>query len=352
MNVILKSVGKVVNKVLNPFGLQVVRRGELSEPPNVEGRPVVRDPIVLPVGAEEYLRSDNPHLIELRSRYGRHDAIRHSVWQAGYLSRELTLSHFRGDNAYIWQVRKTGPDPLIAYALTTYYAKETDRLNLFHHLKEDGQFGVVTFQINDDLLVSRDLLDSILEINFLERQLKLSQMVSPIILDIGAGYGRLAYRMVSALSNVKAVYCTDGVAESTFLCEYYLRYRKVDDRAKAVPIDEIEEVLSRNRIDIATNIESFTECTIQSITWWLDLIKKYRVRYLMILPDFRDRLVSKELDGSTIDFRPLIEERGFDLIANEPIYKGASCLTAYGLYPDRAFLLFCNRHASMPQIVR
>lgn len=344
----MREIANIVNRVLDIFGVKIIRSRTIQEI-KVREEPTLH-PVSglekLPAGAQEYLRLDSPRLIELKERYRNHRDTRHSVWQDSYLGRDLTLSHFRGDNAYIWQTRNTGSDPLLQYSLTGYYVKDIDRLGLFNRLEEDGQFGAVTFRFNEDKIISRDLLDSILEINFLERQLQISKMTSPVFLDIGAGYGRLAYRLVSALPNIKTVFCTDGVAESTFLCEYYLKFRNVGDRAKAVPIDEIEEILSGNHIDIATNIESFTECTIESITWWLDLIQRYRVRYLMIIPDYRDALLSRESDGSKVDFRPLIEERGFDLIATEPIYGSATSVTAYGLYPNRAFLLFRNRAAA------
>jgi hypothetical protein len=298
-----------------------------------------------PAGAAEYLRSDNPRLIELKKRYKGHPAIQHSVWTDMYLHRELNLSSFRADNAYIWQTRRVGTDPAVQYLLTTYYAKEIDKLGLLNRLEEDGQFGAVTFNFNDQFTVSRDLLDSILEINFLERQLRISQMPSLTLLDIGAGYGRLAHRLACALPNLKTAFCTDAVAESSFLCDYYLNFRGVADRAKAIAIDEVEATLSQNSVDIVTNIESFAECPVASITWWLDLIQKYRAKYLMIIVE-GTALLSLEPDGSRIDFQPLIEARGFELMTVEPIYGSATSLSKYGLYPNRPYFLFRNRSAS------
>jgi hypothetical protein len=193
---------------------------------------------VLPKGAAEYLNAGNPRLMDLKRRYKGHPAAMHSLWKDTYIQAELDFSTFRGDNAYIWQTRQINANLVMQYLLTAYHVKDVDQLNLFDRLREDGQFGAVNFSFNDQIVVSRDLLDSILEINFLERHLRISQMAAPVVLDIGAGYGRFAYRMVNALPNLKTVYCTDAVAESTFLCDYYLNFRGVGDRARAIPIDE------------------------------------------------------------------------------------------------------------------
>ena len=149
----------------------------------------------------------------------------------------------------------------------------------------------------------------------------------------------LAWRLSITM---EAAFCVDAVAESTFICDYYLGFRGVADRARTIPLDQIESILKKNRIDIVTNIESFAECTVQSITWWLDLLEKYEARYFMIAIE-GESLLSREVDGSRIEFQPLIEQRGFELIAREPIYGSATSVAAYGLYPNRLYFLFRNK---------
>ena len=100
----------------------------------------------------------------------------------------------------------------------------------------------------------------------------------------------------------------DAVPESTFLCEFYLKYRGLGDRAQIVPMDELEQRLSS--YDLALNIHSFSECTYASIEWWLRKLKQLRVRYLMIVPNSPTRFLSTEVDGSQRDFAPLLEELG------------------------------------------
>jgi hypothetical protein len=296
------------------------------------------------------LRADHPRLAELRARYAAHPIGRgHSAWTDQYLAREVRLPYFRGDNAYIWQTRaiagESPLDPAVKYLLTSHYCQDIDALGCWSRLDEDGQFGVLTFPFKRRR-VSRDLLDSILELNFLERHIGISRMAAPTVLDIGAGYGRLGHRLAQALPQLRYALCTDGVAMSTFLCEYYLRFRGVTDRVRAIPLDEIEETLRVTPIDIVTNIESFSECTIRTIDWWIDLIATAGVTYLLVQPNYRDALESLELDGSKLDFRPVIESHGFDLVASESIYRPGDDMSKFGLYPDRAHVLFRNRNAT------
>lgn len=341
----LSSMVQIFNATLKPLDIAVVRRSRFLERFKeyddnyhkgrfVEGQ--------LPASAVEYLRYDNPQLIEYKRRYEGHPAARHSVWNSKHLDKQLNLTSFREDNAYIWQSRGVGFDLLVAYAFSTYYVKEMDALGLLGKLDEDGLFGAVTFKMDHAKIVSRDLLDSVVEINFLERHLKLTQMPSVSVLDIGAGYGRLAYRLVKSLSNIKLVLCADAVPESTLLCQYYLGYRGVSDRAKAVPLDRIEETLRANPIEIVTNIHSFQECTVESISWWLDVISRCEIRYFM-LAHYKDELLSKESDGTKKDFRPLLEMRGFELVAKEPVYPPGTLAATYGLYPERWYYLFRNK---------
>ena len=336
---------EIVNRSLRSFDIAIVRRSHYLEKTKEADVSQYRNRFVVkPIApdAGEYLRSDNPLLVEYKRRYEGHPATVHSVWKTRHIETQVSLSSFRADNAYIWQSRDIKLNPLISYAFTAYYVKDIDALGLMGKLDEDGSFGAISFTMDMDngKTVSRDLLDSIWEINFLERHLKLSNMPSVTVLDIGAGYGRLAYRVAKSLPNLKIILCADAVPESTFLCQYYLNYRGVSDRAKAVPLDTIEEVLP-NSIDIVTNIHSFQECTFASISWWLDVISRREIKYFM-LAHYKDELLSREPDGTVRDFRPLLEMKGFKLVSKESVYAPYTLASTYGLYPDRWYYLFLN----------
>jgi putative sugar O-methyltransferase len=293
---------------------------------------------VLPERASDYLRPDNPRLSELRRRYENHPASRHSIWSQHYLTTQLRLDRFREDNVYLHQRRRAGRD---SYLLTARYVQSVDKLGLLHKLGDDDAFGNYVFGFDGGLPVSRDLLDSVLEINFLDEHLDLKGRSSPLILDIGAGYGRLAYRLVQAIPNLEAVLCADAIAESTFLSEFYLKFRGCETKAKVLPLDEVEAGLSNRRIDIALNVHSFGECSLESIRWWLDLISARQIPYLFIVPN-GEKLHSWEADNARFNYAPLILERGYKLIAKQPNYAHSVTVRRYGLYPCYYYLFARN----------
>jgi hypothetical protein len=284
-----------------------------------------------PPSLETLLRPDNPRLAELEERYQGHPAASASCWTDEFVDREIDLQAFRGDNAFVWQRHRTLE---AQYGLTTYYVRERDHMRLLDRLEEDGLFGADCFEV-DGKLVSRDLLDSVLEVEFLARYLDIGSKPTSI-LDIGAGYGRLAHRATAALPNVTYT-CTDGVALSTFLSEFYLAFRGVKN-ANVVPLDEAEDQLSGKAFDVAVNVHSFSECPISSIEWWLDLVVAAGVRDLFIVPNTGSRLVSSELDGRPVDFRSAIEERHFKLLVQTPKYSDSAFLQKHGIFPAEYFL--------------
>lgn len=338
---VLKTAARsTADALLGRFDMALVRRSywrQLLEEDSRQQRPSFKQS-PLPDGTREYLQPDNPRLRELKQAYLGHPATNHSKWTPQHVTSGLHLGFFRGDNVYIWQVRDKTTEG--RYVISTYYVKMHDRLGLLARLEEDELFGIHTFEV-DDHAVSRDLLDSILEINFLDETLNLSGLSKPNILDIGAGYGRLAYRMVKALKNIGHVYCTDAIPESTFLCEYYLRFRGVDGQATTVPLHQVQSFLEKHPVDIATNIHSFSECSFTSICWWLDLLKSNRVRYLMIAPNIEKdgpRLLSREAEGEPIDFLPAITSRGYQLVACHPKYRHSPSAQKHGVFPTHYYL--------------
>lgn len=292
-------------------------------------------------GPDSYLRAENNRLRELIERYNDLSipAVSASRWSRDYIDNEVNLKEFRGDCAYVWQLRDGNQEH--HHVVTALYTQSIDTLGLFNLLQEDSAFGALVHSYNDRYTISRDFLDSINEILFLERHLKVSTIDNLNVLDIGAGYGRLAHRMAVGLPNLGHVYCVDAIPESTFLSEYYLHYRGVADKAHAIPIYNIEDALEKNSVQLATNIHSFSECTLESITWWLDLLARHSVKYLMIEPNAGtyagEKLVSFELDKHRIDYSRNIESRGYKLIAREPTYLNPS-VQKLGVSPTYYYL--------------
>lgn len=245
------------------------------------------------------------------------------------------LLYFRGDNAYVWQLRGLNMN-VLGYALAAYYVKSIDRLGLFDSLAEDEHFGNVTFIINGKA-VSRDLLDSILELDFLDRHLNIGSVENVNILDVGAGYGRLAYRTLSAFPNIQSYFCTDAVAISTFICGYYLRFRGLNNNAHVIPLDQLETVLSEQTIEVALNIHSFSECNLAAINWWVGLLAKYRVRYFVIVPNTHSYESAPLLAAGGEDFMGILQCHGYKLEVMEPKYRDP-LVQAYGMNPAYYYL--------------
>ena len=123
-----------------------------------------------------------------------------------------TLRNFRGDTPYVWQRPGLNSND-VAYLLAYYALKGSGARAILDQLDEDGLFGAYTHAI-DGRLISRDLLDSVREIDFLNRHAGLGTS-SLSVLDIGAGYGRLAYRLHQATNDDVKIFATDAFPHST-----------------------------------------------------------------------------------------------------------------------------------------
>jgi putative sugar O-methyltransferase len=289
-----------------------------------------------------YLSPDNPRLRQLEEAYASVEGpvTKPTVWSAEHV-RAIDLQRFRADDAYLWQRRGRDMNSM-SFALAYYYLKAADRLNLFEHLSEDQAFGVSFFEIIEDRPVTRDLLDSVAELNFLERHLTISQRAPMVVLDIGAGYGRLAYRTVAALPSIERYLCTDAVPVSTFICEHYLRYRGVDARVQVIPLHEIRTTLARYPVDLAINVHSFSECRLEAIAWWITLLRERNVPHLMVVPNLvaADGVTMLTIEGE--DFSRVLTEHGYRLVARDPKYLDP-VVQKYGPTPAFHFLFELRR---------
>jgi SAM-dependent methyltransferase len=279
------------------------------------------DSVPLPAEAEQELVSTNPVLLDLRHAYGSldHPALASSRWNRDAVGGFLDLRWFRGESLFLWHYRELPRISRLKYFVLASYVRDRDTLSLLDRLDEDGRFGCWTYSYPGSGRVSRDLLQSVNEISFLERQLGISTVPSLRVLDIGAGYGRLAHRMVSGLSNVADYCCTDPVPEATFLSGWYLRHRGCLPPARVVRLDRLEQELTSGTFHLAVNIHSFSECPLEAIRWWLKLIAELSVPHLLIVPNEPHDLLSTEEDGSRLNFTPLLEAAGYRGVLREPV---------------------------------
>jgi hypothetical protein len=259
---------------------------------------------------------DVSRIVELEREYAKLSTP-HSFWakHAGYIE----LDHFRGHNQFLSQ------DNGYPYRLIVDHIKnDTFIEGIYNNLDEDHAFGCVTTTI-DGKTVSRDLLDSVLEISFLESSS--IQITSLSILDIGAGYGRFAHRL-SEFSTSK-IYCTDAIPVSTMVCEKYIHFRQLKN-VHSVPLHELE---SLPPIDLAVNIHSWSECTSEGVNFWLDWLVAHNVSYLFVSPHEETFDTDGPLGGPS--FRTSIESHGYNLIRRQVLHFGPR-----GFCGDFYFYLF------------
>jgi FkbM family methyltransferase len=270
----------------------------------------------LPDRAAAYLTRENPRLAELRRQYASLDfpVLNHHLWNADRVAGNVDLRYFRGDNLYVWHYPDHPKAMALRFVLYMRYLESHGGRELLEALSEDGAFGCWTTEVTNYGKVSRDLLDSVNEISFLDRHLNvLTRRVR--ILDIGAGYGRLAHRMSVAAPELADYCCVDAIPESTFLAEYYLGFRDIAP-ARVLPLPEVP-ALEPGSFDVAINVHSFSECTIDAVRWWVDQIRRLEIPYLFIVPNEADGILSSELDGSYHSVLPVLRDAGYVPIAKE-----------------------------------
>ncbi len=325
---IRSQIKGILQSILAKYGLVVVPSSAVLDW-QIDGKAITRVDPFLPEGCKEILQADNPQLLSLQTRYQEYDNYPSEevfLWTPERIKAE-DLLNFRGHNAYLFQEGRFNRNPF-GYLLAYYYIKSLDRYHLLESLEEDSAFGAISYQM-DGRQVSRDLLDSILEIYFLDKHLDLMGKKDLSILDIGAGYGRLAHRVAAALPDLGKYYCTDAVPESTFLSDYYLSYREVDEKCKVLPLDRVKAEIEPGSIDLAVNIHCFSEITLPAIEWWLNLLVEKSVPALMIVPNSASGLLTNDRS----DFEPLLRDRGYRLAFRQPKYQDP-IVQRYALNPD------------------
>lgn len=278
----------------------------------------------LPADAETELSSASPRLRELREEYDSLDlpVLSSSRWNRKAVEGFLDLKYFRGETLIVWHYRELPRITSLKYYLFARYIGERDPHGYLGSLGEDGGFGCWTFSYPGLGRTSRDLLESVNEICFLDRELGLADRERFSVLDIGAGYGRLAHRMATAHPGRLTDYCcVDAVPESTFVSEYYLRHRGVAPPCRVVSLGSIDRELKPGSFDLAINVHSFPEMPYAAIEWWVELLARLEIPRVLIIPNEPTELLSLEPDGERRDFVPLLEDHGFRLGAREPIIE-------------------------------
>ena len=209
-------------------------------------------------------------------------------------ARKIDRERFRAHGQYLWAPSEF---PYEALARAVYAEKLgywIDRLG------EDGAFHCPIARV-DGQNVSRDLLDSIFEINFIAPYITTKCR----ILDIGAGYGRLLYRLHQFFERFDenlTLMATDAIDVSVECCRKYLEYRKIPCK-----VVHARDRFDLGPIDLAMNVHSFSECTPDEVREWISWLAAKRVTNLFIVPH---PYTSPEILGGT-DLKTIIESYGY-----------------------------------------
>jgi hypothetical protein len=276
--------------------------------------------------------------LERRYRAFGGPATRDPVWTPEFV-RTVDLERFRDHGPYVWQ----RPEPNLddeALRVTLGHLRATEAGTLLDRLEEDGAFGARTLEV-EGRLVSRDLLDSVSELAFLDRHCGLSRRDGFTVFDIGAGYGRLAFRAVTAFPGLRWI-STDAIAVSTHLAERYLGFRGVIERAPVVPLDEVEAALGRERVGLAVNVHSFSECTAAAIDWWAGRLAGAGVPRLFVVPNSVSADGREPLTNRAEPMGPIFARHGYRLEIVEPKYSDPE-VQRRGLSPTGYFLYGLER---------
>lgn len=266
------------------------------------------------------LSRDDERLKQLEIEYAKLNLVPVSAWKEW--AQGIDIQNFRAEHGYMAQMWNMTEG---RYQNTYDYALSLGMDDMLKYLGEDGAFGCVTFE-RDGVKFSRDLLDSAFEIRFLEENLGLRSYgyAGPNVLDIGAGYGRFAHRLVQWRPEGTYVDCVDAVPLSTYLCRYYLQYRGVHGSSCSVPLHKLGVYNAGLSwpIDLACNMQSFSEMPLAAVDFWLGLCAAMNIPYFFLEPHSGDLVhphyVTTEVDGTRGDYYPLFAKHGYKLKVQQP----------------------------------
>jgi SAM-dependent methyltransferase len=228
------------------------------------------------------------------------------MWSTWQEKVKAALPYFCADCVYVGQGIAETDDDYRRVAEQLSHGMLYDRAGLGRDIEFGGR-------AVDTCLgrTTRMWLDSNVEANFMARHLNLAELS---VLDIGAGYGRLAVVMREA---VKDYTCVDTVPISSFICDYYVR--RFAPSVRVVTLREYEA--DNAHYDVAVNIHSWNECSIDQVRAWMDDLARRSVRYLFTVPHNNAAHQPQWALYGGPSFRPELEAR-YKVIAEERLSFG------------------------------
>jgi hypothetical protein len=238
----------------------------------------------------------NQRLSEIEAIAARSPLSDVAMWRDWAVKVKQHLQEFAGEAYYLMQ-----DYPREDYDRVAQYIVEHDCPRDMSLANWDCRYGALAFDTKALGPATRAWLDGVIETDYLNRHLP-GGLGRQRIIDIGAGYGRLA-GMMTRLYPGLTYQCIDAVPVSTFLCEFYLA--ALQSPARVLTLDQPFQA------DVAINIHSWNECSLPQVARWLDLLKD--TPYLFTVS--HNSTYSTFPYGSA-SFRPLIESH-YELVARE-----------------------------------
>ena len=125
---------------------------------------------------------------------------------------------------------------------------------------------------------------------------------------------------MSAFPSLPKYWLTDVVAESSFVCEYYMKFLGLEGRCALALGTEIDRILQSAQIELAINTHSFSECPLSAVEWWPGKLAIHGVKYLMIDPNAGNHGGKLLRNNVGQHMLPVIERGGYRLSARESKY--------------------------------
>jgi hypothetical protein len=127
---IFRYIRNMFNSILSGYGFEIVEKNILYDWQHLKTPLTRQSPLPIASVASTYLNSDNPRLVSLRERYKQFDTrvTAPLCWTDNHVHSN-DIINFRGDNAYVWQLRGQNMNPL-GYALSMYYVMSIDKKGL------------------------------------------------------------------------------------------------------------------------------------------------------------------------------------------------------------------------------
>ncbi len=231
------------------------------------------------------------------------------MWQDWQKKVEEALPNFAANPIYVEQLSPT--DAEFESAIDLIQASPIDLAGK----TRDAEFGGIVRQTKIGPM-TRMWLDANVELHFLRKHLMAEKRES--VLEIGAGYGRLA---VMGMRVSEEWTCVDAVPISSRICHDYCA--RFNPSVMVATLEEFCKNASPGQFDMAVNIHSWNECSVEQIQNWLDALVYLKIPNLFTVSHGRldtDSAYKTQEPGQP-SWRHLLEDR-FNLVVEESIGLG------------------------------